>query len=102
MGWVARCDAIDDTLRGCGPVGCGEGETVVGARIKWIQFNGDSVNPRAAHAKLQERIHIEIAFYLTVGSGPRSALRSPLTSNESTPMNQSGEGTMRVISDTKL
>lgn len=83
MGGIARCDAIDDTLRCCRPIGCGEGETVVGARIKWIQFNGDSVNPRAANAKLQERIHIEIDFDLTVASlspRPPPALYSPQTS----------------------
>lgn len=45
MGWIARGYAINDTLRCCWPIGCGEGEPVVGARIKWIQFNGDSVNP---------------------------------------------------------
>lgn len=97
MGWIARGYAINDTLRCRWPIGCGEGEPVVGARIKWIQFNGDSVNPRAANAKLQERIHIAIDFCLNLTPTP-----FPLTSNESTPMNQSGEGTMRVISDTKL
>lgn len=55
MGRIARGDAIDDALGRRWPVGCGEGEAVVGARIEWIQLHGHRINPGAAHAELPEK-----------------------------------------------
>lgn len=53
MGGIMRGHAIDDALRFGWPVRCGERETVIGARIERIQFDGYRVHPRATNAELR-------------------------------------------------
>lgn len=55
MGRITGGDPIDDTLRSCWPVGRGEGEAVVGARIQGVQFNCDRIDPGATHAELKDK-----------------------------------------------
>lgn len=51
---ITRCDAIDNTLRRCRPIGSGKGKTVVRTGIQGVHFNGDRIYPGAANAELEK------------------------------------------------
>lgn len=38
MSRITGCYPVDDSLRSSRPIGCGEGEAIVGTTVEWVQL----------------------------------------------------------------